>query len=75
MTPSQLKYEIEIRGEYPHFFTRKTMKFFGDTMGNFGVRSSVKDGFECWELYRKRPVQAGLKDSHYFRKGDFKKIH
>lgn len=36
MTPSELKANVEIRGSY--FFTRKSMKFFGDTMKNYGVR-------------------------------------
>ena len=41
MTPSQLKYEVEVAGHERHFFDRKTMKFFGDTMSNYGVRSTV----------------------------------
>ena len=41
MTPSQLKYEVEAAGHERHFFDRSTMKFFGDTMSNYGVRSIV----------------------------------
>lgn len=41
MTPSELKYNIERAGHGPHFFERKTMKFFGDTMANYGVRSAT----------------------------------
>jgi hypothetical protein len=74
MTASELKYLT--RKTNPYFFTHKTMKFFGDRMSNFGVRSSVvdtwsEDGVEVWELYRKRTVKHGLRDSHYFRKDNF----
>lgn len=75
MTPSQLKYEVSNRGETSHFFDRKTMKFFGDTMANYGVRSAEKNGVECWELYRKRPVKHGLDHSSFFRKSDFQIIY
>jgi hypothetical protein len=37
MKPSTLKKHIEETGQNPHFFTRETMKFFGDKMSNFGV--------------------------------------
>ena len=72
MTPSELKYNVESRGETSHFFDRKTMKFFGDTMANFGVRSAERNGVECWELYRKRPVKNRLNTSHFFDKRDFR---
>lgn len=89
MTPSELKYNVENAGHESHFFTRKTMSFFGDTMKNYGVRSAVvrtmydEDGnyagaegveVEVWELYRKRPVKHGLKDSAYFSKATYKKV-
>ena len=74
MTASELKYQT--RDTEPHFFTHKTMKFFGDTMRNYGTRSAVIDtycetGVECWELYRRHAVRHGLQDSAYFRKSDF----
>ena len=72
MTPSELKYHIESRDETSHFFNRKTMKFFGDTMANFGVRSAERNGVAVWELYRKRPVKNGLDSSHFFDKRDFR---
>lgn len=67
MTPSELKhqYETSIGG---HFFERKTMEFFGDTMRNYNVR----DAGGCWELYRRKPVKHGLKNSAYFDKDSFK---
>jgi len=74
MTPSELKLELNVRGS--HFFDRENMKFFGDTMTNYGVRSAVIKTYTgetaiCWELYRKRPVKYGLKTSAYFDKRTF----
>jgi hypothetical protein len=74
MTPSELKYQT--RETSPYFFTSKTMKFFGDRMSNYGCRSAVVDTYDeqsvqVWELYRKRAVKHGLKNSHYFRKDNF----
>lgn len=89
MTPSRLKYELENSGSNSHFFSRENMKFSGDTMRNYGVRSAVirtnynadgawmgKDGIdlEVWELYRRRPVKHGLKASAYFAKGTFVRV-
>ena len=80
MTPSQLKYHIESAGHESHFFDRKTMQFFGDRMSNYGVRDAgmIEDisgrQVPAWELWRKRPVKYGLKDSAYFHKETFKVI-
>lgn len=86
MTPSELKYELQKRGN-SHFFDRETMKTWGDTMRNFGCRSAVvKTRFspdqmhtteprevEVWELYQKRPTNGNtVAHSYYFSKGDFK---
>jgi hypothetical protein len=61
------------------------MRFFGDTMRNFGARDGgtvdtisiegINKGVEVWELYRKRPVKHGL-HGHcaYFAKADFREI-
>jgi len=70
MTPSELKYNVERSGSEPYFFTRATMKFFGDTMANYGCR----DAGDCWELWRKRPVKGGLQNSAYFDKVTFKRV-
>lgn len=82
MTPSELKYLVKQANTESHFFDRETMRYFGDTMKNYGVRT-IKimveynaDGnyigepqeIEVYELYRKRAVKEGLKDSTYFRK-------
>ena len=75
MTPSELKYHVEQTGSV--FFTRESMKFFGDTMKNYGCRSAVietasdAEPVEVWELYRRRLVKGGLNSSAYFRKVDF----
>jgi len=55
MTPSELKYLYQSRNPDGHFFDRSTMKFFGDTMKNFGVYSAGN----YWVLYRKSPTAKG----------------
>lgn len=71
MTSSELKMNVDRTGSY--FFTRSSMKFFGDRMSNYGVRSTKIKSIECWELYRKKPVVHGLTDSAYFRKDSFER--
>ena len=73
MTLSDLKYHT--KDTDPYFFTRSTMKFFGDTMRNYGVRGNTIDGIEVWELHRKKPSGQGLTGSHYFRKDNFEQIY
>jgi hypothetical protein len=79
MNASELKELIEEAGTSPYFFTRKTMKFFGDTMKNYGVRSAtISTGAEniaVYELYRRNPVRRGLIDSAYFDKKTLKRVH
>jgi hypothetical protein len=78
MTPSDLKYYVTETGS--HFFERSSMKFFGDTMSNYGVRSkpvtveSYSGPVECWELYRKRPVKHGLSKSAFFAVEDYRQV-
>ena len=71
MTPSMLKAEVNARGSY--FFYHKIMRFCGDRMANYGVRANpvtitTRDGsvHQCWELYRKLPVNHNIKCSTYF---------
>ena len=78
MTPSELKYELEQRGSY--YFSRDTLKFFGDTIRNYGVRSkpvtittSRGEEIQCWELYRRKPVKGGLWASAYFEVETFER--
>ena len=77
MKPSELKYHVE-QGSDSHFFERRTMKFFGDTMANYGCRQATvktRDGLvDAWELYRKRPVKHGLKSSAYFAADDYRRV-
>lgn len=88
MTPSELKYNVETKTT-SNFFSRDSMRFFGDTMRNYGVRSAtiqtsydendqwVENGItvEVWELYRKNPVKYGNQKSAYFDKKTFARIH
>lgn len=80
-TASDLKWNIERAGTCEHFFTRSTMKFFGDTMKNFGVRKATVtrsgDGskVDCWELYRRRAVKHNLRSSFYFCRATFERVH
>jgi hypothetical protein len=76
-TKYDLKYAV--KNTESEFFTRKTMKFFGDTMQNYGVRATKIENYkseivECWELYRKKSVKHGLIESAYFDKITFNRI-
>ena len=89
MTPSELKYNVKNTGS--HYFDHSSMKSFGDTMSNYGVRSAeVQSNYtaegdyvgadggitvQVWELYRKRPVKHSLKDSAYFAKDDYRRVY
>lgn len=89
MTPSELKSLVEQAGHEPYFFDSKVMRFFGDTMRNYGVRDGgtilynrdVEENYirhpreiQVWELYRKHPVKYGMKESAYFDKENFRCI-
>lgn len=82
MLKTQIKTASDLRDFYEEyhprsdFFHCKTMKFFGDTMRNYGVRkASIHDILGCevsvWELYRKNPVKHGLQGSTYFDTENF----
>jgi len=70
MNSSELKYQYETNNPQGFFFTRDTMRFFGDTMRNYGV---VNHGSH-YELWRKRPVNGGLSSSAFFSADAFKLI-
>ena len=83
MNVSELKYQVESHGQEPYFFTRDTMKFFGDTMKNYGVYKSIittnnVESLSVYALYRKKPVKHGLDSITYFNaetfEREFKKI-
>lgn len=74
MTATELKCQVE-QGFDRHFFTRETMRFFGDTMRNYGVRHGGDiSGIKVWELYRKQPVKHGIQSSAYFDKETYKRV-
>lgn len=87
-TASDLKYYVESAGHESHFFTRKTMSFFGDTIRNYGVRkvtvdchydqdgNYAPDGYSCeaYELFRRKPVKHGLTNSAFFHATTFKRV-
>lgn len=80
ISASELKarYEVNPENDGAHFFERSTMRFFGDTMRNYGCRVVTLHkpderealgmvlSFQGYELYRIRPVKHGLCDSRYF---------
>lgn len=79
-TASDLKAFIESSGHDPYFFDRKTMKFFGDRMSNYGVRKPapiVTIGgatVQAYELYRRKPVKHGLRKSAWFDAATFARV-
>jgi hypothetical protein len=78
-TPYDLKYAVEANGQEPHFFTRGSMKFFGDTMRNYGIKQPAEIQTHsgpvlAFELYRKRPVKHGLDSSAYFCASTFRRV-
>ena len=68
MTSSELKRNYQINSPYGLFFHRANMKYFGDTMKNFGVIKHV----DCYELYRKKAAKCGFIRSWFFNKETFK---
>ena len=67
MTPSELKHNYQQNNPDGHFFDHKTMKFFGDTMKNYGCRVVTSEtGRKLYELHRKRMTKHGQKSSVYF---------
>lgn len=78
-TASDLRAFVEEVGGNKLFFDRKTMRMFGDTMKNFGVRKTVVTMYdestcEVWELYRRRPVKFGNQGSFYFCPTTFHRV-
>lgn len=79
MTPSELKANVENTGSV--FFTRKSMKFFGDTMRNYSVYADEIIGIcdniptKVWVLYRKKAVKYNVKGRAYFSQETFKRVH
>ena len=74
MTPYELKRKVLENDPNSHFFDRKTLRFFGDSMANYGVRRTMIDAIPVFELYRKRPVKHGVNKSVYFHAVTFKEV-
>lgn len=74
MTASSLRANHEAYHPDSFFFSRGTMKFFGDSMKNYGVRKIPANGGTVWELYRKRPVKYGVQASAYFSEKTWDRI-
>lgn len=69
MNATELKKQYnKLQGGY--FFNPKTMKYFGDTMGNYKV-INPKDS-DYYQLSRKNAVKNGLQSSCYFHKETLK---
>ena len=77
MNASELKTRVEAAGTSPYYFTRKTMRFAGDTMRNYGVRgplpfiTNMGESVQVYELFRRKPVKNGLRLSAFFRADTF----
>jgi len=67
MNAAELRYQHELNHPDSKFFSRSIMKFFGDTMANYGVVEHEV----CYELYRRKPVKHGVDKSAYFSKETF----
>jgi hypothetical protein len=79
-TAADLKRHVESAGHDSHFFTRSTMKFFGDTMSNYGVRqpreieTNMGERIQAYELVRRRAVKHRLQDSAWFHADTFARV-
>lgn len=71
-TPSDLKAAYEAENPEGSYFSRESMRFFGDTMKNYRVRGPVlvqthsRPEVSAYELSRKNPVREGNQGVHYF---------
>lgn len=75
MTPTELKLNVETKGNSPYYFSRATMRFFGDTMSNYRVRKGKVNGRAVYILIRKRPVKHGNQDPAYFDAENFDRVY
>ena len=78
-TASELKAHVEAHGKEPYFFTRSSMKFFGDTMRNYSVSGpemvQTRNGpEECYALNRRYAVKHGLISTAFFSTTDFRRV-
>ena len=84
MNASQLKARILAANTASHFFDFATMRHFGDTMRNYGVRVATIRAYtkdftgpeprKVYELYRRQPVKHGLQTSHFWDMDTFEEV-
>lgn len=65
-TPSDLKYLYEENNPNGHYFTRSSMRCFGDTMKNYKVLTLIHDNKKYYRLIRRNPVKHGMQNNAYF---------
>ncbi len=63
-TPKDLKNMLP---EDNYYFAKESMRFFGDTMANYGIKKHTVSGELYIELRRKKPVIHGMKDSAWWK--------
>jgi hypothetical protein len=81
LTKHELRARVQATGS--HYFDRKTMRFFRDTMRNFRCSSrpievTLRDGttVKAYALWRAWPVpHLGLGPTHYFHADTFEQVH
>ena len=79
-TASDLKHHVQSAGHESFFFDRGNMRFFGDTMRNYGIRqpreitTNTGETAQAFELFRRRPVRHGLKESAFFCASTFRRL-
>jgi hypothetical protein len=79
MTKSELKRKVAETGSF--YFSRDSMKFFGDTMSNYSCSKNPEEIIDrsgnkrqVYALWRKRPVKMGACDPVYFDAITFQKV-
>ena len=79
-TASDLKAAVEASGNEQYYFTRESMKFFGDWLGNYKVSTEVvktpevPNGLLVYKLSRMKPVKHNNQESAYFSTQNFRRI-
>ena len=74
MTKSTLIDKVNATGSV--YFSKDTMKFFGDSVDNYYLSHAVFDigGVTCYKLSRKKAVNGGLKAPVYFSVHTFEEV-
>ena len=75
ITLHELKTRLDASNHNKYYFSKDTMKFFGDHMSNYGVKETMIKGIKAIELYRIKPVKGGHQESAYFHPETLKTIY